>query len=490
MIGKLFARMVCENPAQIAVVDGGKRITYQELYLEQQKFVRYLIHELKISKNERIAALLPNCIEFIVGFFATAEVGAVFMPLNTSLTERELAYYVEKCGITAVITNSHHHWQSIEISGKSQERRIVMAETLASAEQSDSDSFYETRDLDGLEMADGDTESLFLSTSGSTGRPKIVPRTHANLLAGAKNVADALAITKEDRFLSVIPFYHANGFSNCMFLPIMSGATIVLMREFSARKMLRIMREENITVLFGSPFIFSIITEIAGEGYGVPSMRTCFSSGAPMPEGLRRTFFRKFGVKVRQLYGSSETGTVSIELGDKPEAEGAVGRPLKAVDVKTVSGDGRELLAYERGEIVVKSPAMTKGYVDEPELNKRAFHNGYFRTGDFGMLDAHGNLHISGRKDRVINAGGVKVDPVEIENVLLSFHKVKETFVFGIKNRRGIQIIKAILVAQPDCKLSEVIGYCKGRLADYKIPRIVDFRDEMPRDIMGKVVPT
>jgi long-chain acyl-CoA synthetase len=207
-----------------------------------------------------------------------------------------------------------------------------------------------------------------------------------------------------------------------------------------------------------------------------------------MPDELRRTFFRKFGVKVRQLYGSSETGTVSIQLGDVPEDEGAVGRPLKTVDAKIVSGDGKELPTCEMGEILIKSPAMTKGYIDEPGLNKTAFHNGYFRTGDLGMLDAHGSLHIAGRKDRVINAGGVKVDPVEIEKVLLSFHKVKEAIVVGIKNRRGMQIIKAVLVAQPDCKLSEVIGYCRGRLAEYKIPRIVDFRDEMPRDLMGKVV--
>jgi long-chain acyl-CoA synthetase len=368
--------------------------------------------------------------------------------------------------------------------------RVVIVDRLDNSKKPDSDVVYETKDLDRLEQTGPDTEVLFLSTSGSTGTPKIVPRTQNNLVAGAKNVAEALGVTKEDRFLSVVPFYHANGFSNCMFLPMMSGATTVLMKEFSARKMLQILLEENITILFGSPFIFSVISEIAEEGQYVPAMRSCFSSGASMSEDLRRTFFRKFGVKARQLYGSSETGTVSIQLGDKPEAEGAVGRPLKAVDVKIVSRYGKELPAYEMGEIIVKSPAMTKGYIDEPELNKRAFHNGYFRTGDFGMLHARGSLHIAGRKDRVINAGGVKVDPVEIENVLLSFHKVKEAFVFGIKNRRGMEIVKATLVAQSDCKLSDVIGYCKGRLADYKIPRIVDFRDEMPRDMMGKVVPT
>lgn len=490
MIGRLFARIVRKNPEQIAVVDGDKRLTYQELYSQEQAFVRYLTHELKISKDERIAVLLPNCVEFIVGFFAVAEIGAVFMPLNIHLKERELQYYVEKCGITAVITNRHLHSRWNEISAEVQEGRVVIADGLDTAEEPDSDCLYETRGLDRLEQTGPDTEVLFLSTSGSTGTPKIVPRTQNNLVAGAKNVAEALGVTKEDRFLSVVPFHHANGFSNCMFLPIMSGATMVLMKEFSARKMLHVLREENITILFGSPFIFSVISEIAEEGQGVPAMRTCLSTGASMSENLRKTFFRKFGVNARQLYGSSETGTVSIQLGDGPEAEGAVGRPLKAVDVKIVSRYGKELPAYETGEIVVRSPAMTKGYVDERELNKKVFYKGYFRTGDLGVLDGHGNLLISGRKDRIINAGGVKVDPVEIERVLVSFHKVREAVVVGTKNRRGMEIIKAILVAQPDCKLSEVISYCRDRLAEYKIPRIVDFRDEIHRDIMGKVMPT
>jgi long-chain acyl-CoA synthetase len=508
MIGSLFARIVSENPEHVAVVDGDKRLTYQELYSREKAFVRYLINEFKINKDERVGALLPNCVEFMVAFLAVAEIGAVFMPLNIQLTERELQYYMVKCGITALIVNSQYHGRWIEICGKSRERRIVTADRPDATKGPENNSLYEARALDRLEENSPDTDVLFLSTSGSTGRPKIVPRTQNNLVAGAKNAAEAIGVTREDRFLSVknaaeaigvtredrflsvVPFHHANGFCNCMFLPMMSGATVVMMKEFSARKMLDILQKENITVFFGSPFIFSVISEIAEKGQGIPVMRACFSSGAPMSEDLRKTFFRKFGIKIQQLYGSSEMGTVSIELGDEPEAQGSVGRPLKAVDVKIVSRGGKELAAYETGEIIVKSPAMTNGYIDEPELNKTAFDNGYFRTGDFGMLDACGFLHISGRKDRVINAGGVKVDPVEIENVLLSFHKVKEAFVFGIKNRRGMEIIKAIIVAQADCKLNEVMGYCKGRLADYKIPRIVDFRDEIPKDMMGKVLPT
>ncbi len=488
MIENIFNSTVCKDPEQIAVVDEQGSFTYQELYVKKQEFVRFLKNDLKINSGERLAIFLPNCVEFIYSFFAIAEIGAIFMPLNIHLKERELQYYVDKYHITAVITNSSLHSRWNVVSHHLQEVRLVIIDELKINEHYNIDPVSEMDDCDVSEKTCSDTEALYLSTSGSTGTPKIVPRTHANMIAGAKNVAEALGVTQKDKFLSVVPFFHANGFSNCMFLPMMQGATIVVMKQFSARKMLHILREEGITILFGSPFIFSTITEIAEEVFSFSSVRLCLSTGAPMPEAVRKNFYCKFGFKVRQLYGSSETGTISIQLGDLPEDEKSLGKPIKTVDVKIINKDGKALPPHESGEIMVRSPAMTKGYVGEPKLNAEAFYNGYFRTGDIGMFDGKGSLYISGRKKRVINASGVKIDPVEIENVLVSFHKVREAFVVGVKNRRGMEIIKAILVAHPDCKISEVIGYCKHKLADYKIPRLIDFRDKIPKNIMGKVV--
>lgn len=488
MIKDIFNSIVRKNPEQIAVVDGEKSFTYYELYLKKQELLNYLIYRLNLSKGEKIAVFLPNCVEFIFSFFAIAEIGAIFMPLNIHLKERELQYYVDKYHITAVITNSSLLPRWNLISHHLQEGRLVIIDELKINEQYDIDPISEMDDCDVSEKTCSDTEVLYLSTSGSTGTPKIVPRTHANMIAGAKNVAGALDVTQKDKFLSVVPFFHANGFANCMFLPMMQGATIVVMEQFSARKMLHILREEGITIIFGSPFIFSTITEITEEVFSFSSVRLCLSTGAPMPEAMRKNFYCKFGFKVRQLYGSSETGTISIQLGNLPEDEKSLGKPIKTVDVKIINKEGEVLPPHESGEIIVRSPAMTKGYVGESQLNKNVFHNGYFRTGDIGMFDGKGSLYISGRKKRVINAAGVKIDPVEIENVLVSFHKVRDAFVVGIKNRRGLEIIKAILVAQPDCKISEVIDYCKHKLADYKIPRLIVFKDRIPRDIIGKVV--
>ena len=166
-----------------------------------------------------------------------------------------------------------------------------------------------------------------------------------------------------------------------------------------------------------------------------------------------------------------------------------MGRLIRGVDLRVVNQYGKALPADEIGELIVKSPAMTKGYWGEPELNSRSFCNGFFRTGDLGRIDAQGRLYITGRKKRLVNVAGVKVDPVEVENVLLSFDGVKEAFVFGVVSKRGTEFIKAIIVAEKECSLADIIEYCKVRLADYKVPRIVDFRDRIPGNILKKTLP-
>jgi long-chain acyl-CoA synthetase len=162
--------------------------------------------------------------------------------------------------------------------------------------------------------------------------------------------------------------------------------------------------------------------------------------------------------------------------------------PIGGIHLKIIDANGVELYPFEIGEIIVRGPALTKGYVGEPDLNRKVFHNGYFRTGDLGMLDDSGRIFIVGRKKKFINASGVKVDPVEIESVLLSFYKVREAHVVGMKSDRGTEIIKATLVTQQDCTVQEIIRYCKDKLADFKIPRIIELRDNIPRDLMGKVI--
>ncbi len=486
MIENIFAHIVSKYSEKIAVYDGERRFTYRELYIQEQRFVKYLKEGLRIRRGEKIALFLPNCTEFIFIFFAVAEIGAIAVPLNIHLKEKELQYYIDRCDITVVITDSALLSQWGEIPSKVKKVKFILIDQLVLPTQ----DVGIPSQISNSYLSNGnslDTEVLYISTSGSTGRPKIIPKTHSNLITGAENFGKAISITSQDKFLSVAPFFHANGFDNCMFLPITKGASIILTRQFSPRGMLRLF-EEEITILNGSPFVFSTLSEVADKTYCFSTIRLCLSTGAPMPKDLSEIFLNKFGVKVREHYGSSETGPISVQLGDLQVDKGSVGKPLDGVEVKVVGEDGRRLPPYKVGEILVSSPSMTKGYVGEPQLNEETFQEGYVRTGDLGMLDRHGNLYISGRKNLLINAAGVKIDPVEIQNVLLSFPKVKDAVVYGVKNKRGMEIVKAIIVARPGCKTDEVIAFCKDEMADYKVPRIIEFRDKIPRDVAGKVV--
>jgi long-chain acyl-CoA synthetase len=487
MIQDIFSQTAGKYSGKNAVTDGEIKLTYDELFLRKERMKEYFIHELHLQKTNKMALFLPNCTDFICAFFAATDIGAIAIPLNIHLKEKELQYYINKCEINTVITHGNlmSHWGKIP----SQMKGVIFlpADQLTFHNQNLKPGFLQKSEHHFAKTHSPDSEVLYLCTSGSTGRPKIIPKTHALLNAGAINLGKALAITSKDRFLAVAPFFHANGFENCMLLPILRGASIVLMTHFSPRDMLELLEKEKITVLIGSPFIFSSLTDVADKNYNFPSIRFCLSAGAPLPGALKKIFFNKFGLTLREHYGSSETGPLSVQLEDCHE-DGTVGKPFDKVKVKIVDDNGRELASGKAGEVLIRSNSMIKGYLDEPELTKESFSGGFFRTGDFGMLDLNGNIHIIGRKKMIINTAGIKIDPVEIRNVLLSCSKVKDAFVTGVKNRRGLEMVKAIVVAESNCTVNDIVIFCKERLADYKIPRIIEFRDKIPSDVMGKVM--
>lgn len=487
MIHDLFFQTARQYSERIAVSDGEAELSYGELLGRTVRTGEYFMRELNINKADRIALHLPNCAEFIYAFLAAAAIGAVTIPLNINLKEKELEYFIIKCGINTVITNETLLSQWGQIPSRIKKTAFVTVDKWASDQHggshflSNKESWFRGDDNDR-------TEVLYLCSSGSTGKPKIIPKTHAPILAGVANLGKALSVTYKDRFLGVTPFFHANGFENCMLLPLLRGASIRLMRQFTPGIMLQFLERNEITILIGSPFIFSALLDSADKPYRLSSIRFCLSTGSLLPIGLKKAFFDKFGVFIRVHYGSSETGPVSMELSDSGKG-GSVGKPLDNVKVMIVDEGGKTLRSGETGEIIIHSNSMVSGYLsDETAAAEDTFTGGYYRTGDIGSIDIEGNIHIIGRKKSIINVSGVKIDPLEVKNVLLSHAKVTDAFVMGIKNKRGLELVKAIIVAQRDCTANELVVFCRERLADYKVPRIIEFRDKIPTDIMGKVI--
>jgi len=488
LIGKAFAELAKKYSSNLAIIDGPIRISYKDLFLQKEKMKKYFLHSLRLREGDKIAFILPNCAEFISAFFAAAEIGAVTVPLNIDLRENELQHYITRCRIRAVITNSDHYLRLVKFPGRGNYVAFVPVNRLdGHIHVIGRHPERRQRSLQNTTHV-SDTEALYLCTSGSTGKPKIISKTHKQVLATLKSPGSPLSVNSRDRFLSIGPFYHGHFFFGTMLLPIIKGATIVILRNFSPRETLRILEEGKITIFFGTPFIFSALTDVSDQKSDLSAVRWCFSGGARLPAHIRQSFFDTFNVVIRNAYGSSEAGFVSLQTDDSLHTEHAVGKPLKGVKIKITDDKGRRLSQGKVGEIFIRCAAMTKGYIDDSELNEEAFLNGYFRSGDIGIIDSNGELCLLARKRKVINASGTKIDPVEIQQVLMSHPKVKDAVVFGSTNTRGMEIVKAVVVAEPDSKVSEIIDFCRSRLSEFKIPRIIELKDRIPTNLLGKVI--
>lgn len=466
MVSERFQAICAAYAGSLALVDGDEHITYADLATRVASLSHYLGSVLGVRQGDIVAAALPNRWQFVAGFFAAVDLGAIFMPFNPNWRARELGWFLERFRPAAVLLDdmSRPAWQEL-VPGD----RLIDADRL-DARLEPAGEWFRRRPL-------RDGPALYLLTSGSTGRPRVVPRSHAMLVAGASNVSPAIGIRAGQRFLCVVPFHHANGFANSMLAPLLAGATLVLMRRFVPARLFELVRQESIDVLIASPFIYSLLCEQEAQRGALAELEIAISSGAPMSAGLRKRCREHLGVDVRQLYGSTETGTISVERPGMPAADGSVGTPIDGVEIRILDG-----------EVTVRSPTTMAGYVGEPELNERLFCDGFFRTGDLGRMDERGDLWIGGRLKRILNVGGIKVDPVEIENVLLQLPAVRQCCVWGMAADRATEIIRCQLVLRPGERLerSDIIAHCRQHLAEYKIPRIIEFVDEIATDLAGK----
>jgi long-chain acyl-CoA synthetase len=252
------------------------------------------------------------------------------------------------------------------------------------------------------------------------------------------------------------------------------------------------MHREQVDTLFGSPYIYGSLADSLTDSAPLSNLKCCFTSGGRTPVAVIDRWRTRFGLEIRQQYGMTETGAIAIERPDSasvPSSGACVGKPVGNVELAFVGTDGAESAAQEIGELAVRSPCVMSGYLGEPELTRERFHNGYFRTGDRGYVDSDGNLHLVGRMGRVLNLGGVKVDPVEVERAIEMLEGIASCHVDSVPNGAVGEVIRARMVTRPGFQVTrrEVIEQCRGQLAEYKLPRVIEFLAESPVSIAGKI---
>lgn len=484
-IGSWPARRARKTPHRVALVHGDDHISYADLH-ERTTRLAHALRRAGIRHGDRVAYLGPNHPAFLETLFATGLLGAVFVPLNTRLAAPEIAYQLQDSGARALL----HAPSCAELVPDSVPLTVEVGpayeEFLAAAatEAATTGPIDETVALDEL--------CLIMYTSGTTGRPKGAMLTHANLTWNAVNVLVDQDLTTDDRALVCAPLFHTAAL-NMLTLPVLlKGGTCVLVASFDPADTLELVHKHRISSMFGVPAMFDLLARQHGFATAdLSSLRLLSCGGAPVPTALLRTYQRR-GLTILQGYGMTEAapGTLFLDAEHAVSKAGSAGVPHFFSDVRILGPDRLPVAPGEPGEITVRGPHVGPGYWGLPEETARAFHDGWFRSGDAARVDADGYVTIAGRIDDMYISGGENVYPAEVEDALLTLPGVAECAVIGVPDQRWGEVGRAFVVPAAGARPvpGELLAALGGRLAKYKIPASVVLVERLPRTASGKVL--
>ncbi|MBN1527762.1 MAG: acyl--CoA ligase [Thermoleophilaceae bacterium] len=491
MLTDLLYENASARADEVAIVYRDERVTHADLLERTERLAAGLAAQ-GVGRGDAVALLLPNDPSFVASYFAISGLGAVVVPVNPAFKQDELDFYFRQCEVRAVISDERTAGVCERIVSGWERPAQVITTSSAHGQALTLDALMEA-EPQKLEPRSPDEPLVYQFSSGSTGRPKRVARTHAQCTGEASYYA-TMGLGPEDKIFCAIPLFHTYGMGCCMFAAAGTGATLVVLEDpnpflLRRQRAIELLEQEQATIFPGVPFNFRLMAE-APASADLSSIRLAFSAGTALPRPFFDAFLDKFGVPVRQLYGCTEAGTLTANMDADPVASfESVGRPVDGVEVRIEDDDGEPVPTGSIGEVAVRSPGLTDGYVDMPELNSQVFREGFFITGDLGQIDAEGRLTITGRKKLLIEVGGYKVDPIEVEDVVGAHPKVGEAVVVGVPGKvAGEEVVKAVVVPSDAVDERELITFCQERLANFKVPQVVEFREEIPKSPLGKIL--
>jgi acyl-CoA synthetase (AMP-forming)/AMP-acid ligase II len=449
-----------------AVVDGPLRLTYPQL-VERVRVAAGSFAEAGIAKGDRVAIWAPNSAEWIVAAFGLLTAGGVLVPVNTRFKAAEAEDVIRRSGAKAVLVQEG--FLGLEYETPSGLPRLGLKGDFLS-----SGSPLE-REVRGGDVSD------IVFTSGTTGRPKGVQMTHAQTLRAYSEWCDLADLRRGDRYLIVNPFFHIFGYKAGCIASLIRGATILPVPVFEVEQVLDLVEREKVTMLPGPPTLYHSLLAASGTR-DLSSLRAAVTGSADIPVELIRRIREELPfTSIMTGYGLTEAGTVTASRrGDSFEdIASTVGRPC----------DGFEVRVAEDGEVLVRSYNVMVGYLDDPAATAEAVDpEGWLHTGDLGTLDPRGHLRITGRKKDMFIVGGFNAYPAEIEGYLLEHPAVRQVAVIGVPDERLGQVGKAFVVLRDEISAEELIAWSRDRIAGFKVPRYVEFLQELPLNATGKVM--
>ncbi len=500
----------------------GTKISYKTLKDEVDALAANL-NGLGLKKGDKVAVMLPNIPQYVTYFFAVLKLGGVVVQVNPLYTTRELEYEIKDSGSSILVIMDEFVEKAMplypSIMGKIIVVRVkdylppVISNIYSLSTMKKRKKILESENIiiskrprdmsEGEKAVDIDPEhdaALIQYTGGTTGEPKGAVLSHKNLISNAYQIIESLPDKYKENttYLSAIPFFHVYGMMTAMLTPIIQGSTIILAPDPRNIKMiLSILEKKKPTAFPGIPTMYhSLLNYKNIEKYNLKNVKICISGASSLPVELQKQFEELTGSILVEGYGLSECSPVANitplveEDREKWRRFGSVGLPAPNTYERVVSlEDGRsDVPTGEQGELLIKGPQVMMGYWNRPEENKKVLENGWLHTGDIARIDKDGYVYIVDRKKDLIIAGGYNIYPREVEDVIYENPKVSQCAIIGVPDEHRGENVKAIIVKKDDTlNEEEIVNFCRDRLAVYKIPKIVEFRESLPLTLVGKI---
>ena len=518
----LLEQTAARYPDRVATIFFGAKLTYRDLDEAANRFAHALLN-LGLGRGDRVALMLPNCPQFLIAFYGALKAGAVVTAMNPLYTPRELAYQLNDADATTLVTLSKFYPTVESVRDKTTLQRVIVTNlkeyfptvlralfTLFKERKEghrvslrrEVPTFWfqdilaatRTAAAPGVAVDPNDT-ALLQYTGGTTGSPKGAMLRHSGLVANTLQIRAWLSDFREgaETMLLVLPLFHVFGLGACMSVMVQGAGTMILLPQFKTYDVLHAIDRHRATLFPGVPSMYVALNNSAElPRVDLTSLRHCFSGAAPLPQEVQERFEAHIGGRLVEGYGMTEANACIITPLRGTRKRGSIGIPIPDVEARIVDVEtgARTLATGEVGELVVRCPQQMHGYWRKADETAQVLRDGWLYTGDIARMDDAGFFYLVDRKKEIILSGGFNVYPRDVEEVLYLHPKVREAAVIGIADAFLGEHVKAFVVphAGQAASAEEIIAFCREHLVVYKVPKQIEFRDSLPKTLIGKVL--
>lgn len=492
-------------PDHDALIDGERRWSYAEFRRDADRFAHALA-EMGVGHGDRVGLYTSNSAEFAISFYGILKVGAIVVSISSMYRSEEVEFIINDSEERVLVVGEPYLREVPARDAIPGIEQVIVARprpgsasspaALPSKAHHDFWSLLEGRPEPFTTFpTDREDGAEIIYTSGTTGKPKGVVLTHANVTSNNNSTVHETGITPEDRSLCFLPMYHSFAQNFIFNGAIRGAAALLILPKFDLEPVLRVMKEQRATRWHAVPTIYILILnhpdrQAVDEAFA--TVRYCFSAAAAMPGEVARQWGERFGLKINEGWGLTESTPSATYNHQFRHKEGSVGTPIENVEVQVWDENDRALPTGEVGQLVIKGPNVMKGYYNNPQATAEAIVDGWLKTGDVGMMDEEGYFFIVDRIKDMVNSAGLKIWPREVEEILYEHEAVAECAIIGVPDPVYGESVKACIVLRPGAEwgVEEVIVYCKSRLASFKAPKVVEFMTALPKSPTGKILKT